>query len=342
MRRKRAIVVDDSRVARRMLSELLDADPGIEVVGTCGTTREAEELIHRLSPDVLTLDIGLPDEDGISFLRRLMSDRPMPVVIVSALTGTGGQLAWQAMQCGAVEVVRKPNREAPWEVVGAQLVGIVRAAADIPRTMLRRLEGRRQPLPETDNADRRLIAIGASTGGPDALRVLLSPLPRTVPGIVVVQHMPAEFTATLAHGLNQSCALEVTEAGHGDRVRPGRVLIAPGGRHMTVRRDGSGFCTLLHNDPPVNGHRPAVDVLLRSVAEQARSDAVGVILTGMGSDGAEGLSAMCAAGARTIAQSKDSCVVFGMPRAALERGAASRATPLHSIAAEMLGARHPV
>ena len=369
----RVLVVDDSAVVRQVMSEILSAAPGIEVVGTASDPIFAMAKMRRDWPDVITLDVEMPRMDGFSFLRQLMAERPTPVIVCSTLTSRGAETTMQALAAGAVSIIAKPTLGLKGFLNDSaqELVAAVRAAARAnlralragagaggPRASARMASGsgaatgaatgaalarlgaatgttpaaaspaRAEAMAETTD---RIIALGTSTGGTQALEAVLRGLPRTVPGIVVVQHMPEKFTAMFAQRLDQVCALEVLEAQDGQRVIPGRVLIAPGGRHMTLRRSGAQYLVEVRDGPPVNRHRPSVDVLFRSVARCAGRNALGVIMTGMGDDGARGLREMFDAGAQTIAQDEASSVVFGMPKEAIRLGAASRILALPSI-----------
>jgi two-component system chemotaxis response regulator CheB len=343
-----AIVIDDSAVVRKHLADLLTAG-GIEVIATASDPLFAWPKMAARWPDVVVLDVEMPRMDGISFLRKIMAERPTPVVMCSTLTAAGAQTTMQALAEGAVAFVTKPKlglREFLMDSTNG-LVAAVRAAA---RAQVRRpLAGRTSPAPQrapstpgapaaapasdamAETTD-RVIAIGSSTGGVQAIEAVLTALPRTTPGIVIVQHMPEKFTAALADRLNGICAMEVKEAKDGDRVLDGRVLIAPGGCHMQLQRSGARYVVGVKDGPLVNRHKPSVDVLFRSVAQFAGANAVGLLLTGMGDDGARGLLAMRQAGARTVAQDEASCVVFGMPREAIRMGAAAEVLSLDAMA----------
>lgn len=332
----RVLIVDDSAVVRSILAHQLDQFPGIEVIGTAPDPYVARDKIVALDPDVVTLDIEMPRMDGITFLRKLMAHRPTRVVIVSSLTPAGGELALEAMEAGAVDVVAKPG---PAYTVGdmtEQLAESVIAAASA------RIEQREQPrgkastrlsLTQTTN---KVVAIGASTGGTVALQHVLTSMPFDSPGILSVLHMPEHFTAAYARRLNELCAIDVVEARDGDAVVRGRALIAPGNKHMVLTRSGASYRVLVKDGPAVNRHRPSVDVLFKSVARYAGRNAVGVLMTGMGSDGAAGLKAMRDAGAPTIAQDEATSVVFGMPKEAIKMGGASKVLPLGQIGAGLL------
>jgi two-component system chemotaxis response regulator CheB len=347
------IVVDDSAVVRRHLADTLTA-AGIEVIATAGDPLFAWPKLRARWPDVLVLDVEMPRQDGISFLREVMAERPTPVVMCSTLTVSGAATTMQAMAEGAVAFVTKPKLGLRDFLVDPTngLVAAVRAAAGakvallVPRaanaapaaaTAARpqatppRLAPDVNPGAMAETTD-RVIAIGASTGGVQAIETVLRGLPRTTPGVVIVQHMPESFTAAFAARLNDLCAMEVREARDGDRVLPGRVLIAPGGRHMQLMRSGAQYVVSVRDGPLVNRHKPSVDVLFKSVAHGAGANARGVLLTGMGDDGARGLLEMRRAGAVCAAQDEASSVVFGMPREAIRLGAADAVLPLEDVA----------
>ncbi len=343
----RVLVVDDSATVRQVLSQLLSSAPGIEVIGTAADPLFALERMNRDWPDVVVLDVEMPRMDGITFLRRLMAQRPTPVVICSSLTEAGARTTMQALAAGAVGIVTKPRLGVKdfLQQAAAEVVAAVRAAARADAGRLAALAARgpapppaaaaapvlREGPERSENAE-KVVAIGTSTGGTQALEVLLTALPRTVPGLVVVQHMPEKFTAAFAARLDGLCALEVREARPGDRVLPGVALIAPGARQMQLVRHGAQYHVEVAAGPPVNRHCPSVDVLFRSVARHAGRHALGILLTGMGDDGARGLLQMREAGARTLAQDEASCVVYGMPREAVRLGAAQRSLPLEAMA----------
>lgn len=345
--RVRVLIVDDSAVMRQLLTAILSRAPDIEVVGTARDAFTARDRILGLRPDVLTLDVEMPGMDGLTFLEKLMRAAPMPVVMVSSLTERGAVTTLRALELGAVDFVAKPKLDvrAGTLTLADELVEKVRAAA---RARLRPLRprpapavpARAEPPPAEPAALPRstwsVIAMGASTGGTEALREVLSSLPADSPGVVVVQHMPEGFTRSFAERLDGLCRVRVREARDGDRILPGHVLIAPGNRHLRVYRSGAVYGVRLSDDPPVNRHRPSVDVLFQSCARALGANAVGVILTGMGGDGARGLLAMRAAGARTIAQDEATCVVFGMPREAIAAGAVEEILPLDQIASRAL------
>ncbi len=348
-KRIRVLVVDDSAVMRQLLAEILGAAPDIEVVGTAPDPYVAREKIKRLNPDVLTLDVEMPRMDGLTFLRNLMRLRPMPVVMVSSLTAQGAEETLEALELGAVDFVTKPAVDVAhgMRAYAETLVEKVRAAAG---ARVRRLALARAPAPR-HSADavlararppralrttHRIVAVGASTGGTEAVRELLAGLPPDAPGIVIAQHIPAAFSGPFARRLDGACALVVREAEDGAPILPGHAYVAPGDRHLLVERSGARYHCRLSDGAPVNRHRPSVDVLFRSVAQAAGPNAVGVLLTGMGEDGARGLLEMREAGARTLAQDEATSVVWGMPGAAVRMGAAEEVLPLGRIAARAL------
>lgn len=343
-RKIRVLIVDDSAVARRSIRDALTQDSEIEVVDVACDAYVAREKILKLQPDVITLDLEMPRMDGLTFLRILNEHHPMPVVVVSALTPQGSAKAMEALAAGAVDVLAKPNGSQALEEVAYQLAHLVKAAA---RARLRpqRPDTRSAPLPPVAEAirpgefsARRIILIGASTGGVEALRLLLPQLPAGLPPIAVVQHIPPNFSRSMAEHLNKLCRFEVREASDGDELRTGLCLVAPGDFHMTLVRFGRGYRVRLTQSPPVHHCRPAVDVLFRSAAEYAGAQAVAALLTGMGSDGARGMQALRAAGARTLAEHEDSCVVYGMPQAAIKLGVVDEVVPLEEMPRAILQA----
>jgi two-component system chemotaxis response regulator CheB len=337
----RVLIVDDSAIVRKILSEALADERDIEVVGTAPDPFVARDKIMALHPDVLTLDIEMPRMDGLTFLKKLMHFNPMPVLVISSLTQPSCRMAVQALELGAVEVLAKPG--------GPYSVGELRnnLAAKIRMAAISRVR-RRQPTPErpavipTTLAADTVIAIGASTGGTEAIAQVLTKLPASTPGIVIAQHIPPQFSRAFAARLNDLCALSVKEAEDGDILKPGCALVAPGDFHMLLRYAGGRHSVTVKTGPRVCYQRPSVDVLFSSVAEAAGRRAIGVLLTGMGSDGAQGLLKMRQAGARTIAQDEATCVVFGMPREAILAGAAQQVLPLAAIANGILTSRRPV
>ncbi len=351
MKEIRVLVVDDSAVVRKVLAELLNAAPGIRVSHAVADPLLAIERMRGDWPDVIVLDVEMPRMDGITFLKRIMNERPTPVVICSTLTEKGAQTTMQALAAGAVSIVTKPRLGLKQFLVDAasELVSAVRAAAG---ANVRRLAPGPELAPVAKHtADvilppaggqamvqttERVVAIGASTGGTQALEQVLTAMPRVSPGIVIVQHMPEKFTTAFAQRLDSICAISVKEAQDKDRVVPGRALIAPGGRHLLLRRTGAQYFVEVIDGPLVNRHRPSVDVLFRSVARCAGANALGIIMTGMGDDGAAGLLEMRKAGAATVAQDERSCVVYGMPKEAVKRGAVEKSVPLGAIYQEIL------
>jgi two-component system, chemotaxis family, protein-glutamate methylesterase/glutaminase len=336
-RKIRVLIVDDSAIVRKVLADALASEPDLEVVGTAPDPYVARDKILSLRPDVLTLDIEMPRMDGLTFLKKMMRAHPLPVIVISSLAQSSSQAAIEALQCGAVDVLAKPG--GPYSVgeLKQDLPQKVRAAAHA-RVALPKTESRAPapPVALAGASSSTVIAIGASTGGTEALREVLSGLPANMPGIVIVQHIPPVFSAAFAKRLNDLCRLRVKEAADGDRVAAGQALIAPGNFHMTLRRVGAGYQVAVGTGPRVCYQRPSVDVLFESVAQVAKGDAIGAILTGMGADGAEGLLKMKRAGARTVAQDEASCVVFGMPREAIRVGAVDRVVPLGKVAAELV------
>jgi two-component system chemotaxis response regulator CheB len=336
----RVLVVDDSPVVRALLREGLGADPAIQVVGVAQDAYEARDLIVRLSPDVLTLDLEMPRMDGLDFLRRLMPQYPLPVVMVTSAADRGPQVALDALAAGAVDFVAKPSgargMSAQEMLVELRTKVKIASTVDVSHWKHRRAE----PAPAAAGAATgvQVIAIGASTGGTEAIRAVLKGLPAQLPGIVIVQHMPAGFTRTFAEQLNASTPLRCAEAQDGDPVRPGTALVAPGGRQIEVVAEGGQLLVRLRGEERHNNHCPSVDVMMRSVAAAAGARSLGVLLTGMGSDGALGMLAMRQAGAITLAQDEQSCVVFGMPREAWACGGATAMKPLDGMAAAMLDA----
>ena len=338
----KVLVVDDSAIVRKIFTEELSREKGIVVVGTAPDPYVARDKIVRLKPDVITLDLEMPRTDGLTFLKKLMKHYPLPVIIVSSLTREGGKLALEAIESGAVEVLSKPGSAYSVGEMKQQLADKIRAAAKArvlrPETVPSgedRVKIPDRPLYETTD---KVIAIGASTGGTQALKKILMKFPPTIPGVVVVQHMPPKFTTAFAERLNQQCQIEVKESEDGDSVRPGRALLAPGNYHMLLRRSGAKYYVSVKHGPLVNHQRPSVDVLFKSTAESVGANAVGVILTGMGSDGAQGLLKMREAGAKTIGQDETSCVVYGMPKEAYKCGAVEKVVPLDRISHEIINA----
>jgi len=337
-RKTRVLIVDDSAIVRMILSESLAGEPDLEVVGTAPDPYVARDKILALRPDVLTLDIEMPRMDGLTFLKKLMHFHPMPAVIISSLAQPSCQAAVQALEFGAVEVLAKPG--GPYSVCELRntLAAKIRAAA---ASKVRRPSPAETPCRIVSAALPlgTVIAIGASTGGTEAIAAVLTKMPATSPPIVIAQHIPPEFSRAFANRLNEICAVEVGEARDADELRPGLALVAPGELHLLLRRNGAGYSVSVKTGPRVCYQRPSVDVLFQSVSDAAGAAAIGVILTGMGNDGAQGLLKMRSAGARTIAQDEASCVVFGMPREAIELGAAELVDPLSAVAQAILSSR---
>jgi len=334
-RKIRVLIVDDSAIVRRALSEIVASHPDLEVAGTATDPFVARDKILALKPDVLTLDIEMPRMDGLTFLRKLMKYHPLPVVVISSLGQASSRAALEALQSGAVDVVAKPGGPYLVTELRDQLANKIRAAA--MATLRREKPAETAPVPVVRPRDRSvsLIAIGASTGGVEALRCVLMALPPEMPPIVVVQHIPAIFSAEFARRLDKTCQIRVKEAADGDALEDGRALIAPGNFHLTIRGSTSAFRAVVRGGDPVQYQRPSVDVLFESVAREAGGSAAGVILTGMGADGAAGLLAMKRAGSPTLAQNEASCVVFGMPREAIRLGAVDEIVPLDRIGPEL-------
>jgi two-component system chemotaxis response regulator CheB len=342
------LIVDDSAVVRQVLTEMLSADRGIEVMGAAPDPLFAMKKMEARWPDVIVLDIEMPRMDGLTFLRKIMSERPTPVVICSTLTQKGAETTMQAMSAGAVSIITKPRaglkgflqdsaNDVATAVKAAARARVNKmrstsASASLPVESVQLSPTRGSLLKTTQ----QLVAIGTSTGGTQALEVVLTALPAMCPGIVIVQHMPEKFTDMFAQRLNGLCKIQVREARDRDRVLPGLALIAPGGRHMKIERSGAHYIARVFDGPPVNRHKPSVDVLFRSVADQAGKNAVGFILTGMGGDGARGLKAMHDAGAHTVAQDEKSSIVFGMPKEAIALGAAGKIIGLGEVAREIM------
>lgn len=337
----KVLCVDDSALIRSLMTEIINSQPDMEVVGTAPDPLVARELIKRLNPDVLTLDVEMPRMDGLDFLERLMRLRPMPVLMVSSLTERGSEITMRALELGAVDFVTKPKlgiRDGLMEYTDT-IADKLRAAARArirpataapdtaePAPMLR------TPLLSTE----KLIIVGASTGGTEAIKEFLMPLPPDSPAVLIVQHMPAGFTRSFAQRLNGLCRLTVKEAEHGERVLPGYVYIAPGDQHLLLARSGANYVAHLSQDPPVNRHRPSVDVLFDSAAQHAGKNAIGVILTGMGKDGARGMLRMRDAGAYNLAQDEHSCIVFGMPKEAIATGGVHEVVPLNQMSQRVM------
>ncbi|MCW2474400.1 MULTISPECIES: chemotaxis response regulator protein-glutamate methylesterase [unclassified Symbiopectobacterium] len=333
------LCVDDSALMRQIMTEIINSHPDMEVVATAPDPLVARDLIKKFNPQVLTLDVEMPRMDGLDFLEKLMRLRPMPVVMVSSLTGKGSEVTLRALELGALDFVTKPQlgiREgmlAYSEMIAEKIRMAAKArlpqrsASSEPTKIMQHM-----PILSSE----KLIAIGASTGGTEAIRQVLQPLPATSPALLITQHMPPGFTKSFAERLNKLCQITVKEAEDGERVLPGHAYIAPGARHLELVKSGANYQVRLNDGPPVNRHRPSVDVLFRSVAQYAGRNAVGVILTGMGNDGAAGMLAMHQAGAYTLAQNEASCVVFGMPREAIATGGVDEVVDLSQVSQRML------
>jgi len=340
LKRIKVLIVDDSAIVRKIFSEELSKFPDIEVAGTAPDPYVARDKIVKLNPDVITLDIEMPKMDGLTFLKKLMRYYPLPVIIVSSLTPKGGKLTLEAMDIGAVEVIAKPGGSYTVGDMSTQLAEKIRAASWVK--IAKKDPGNQPasvgsgPIRALSKTSNKVIAIGASTGGTEALKNVLSRMPSNSPGIVAVQHMPAKFTTAFADRLNDICQIRVKEARNNDSVNPGSALIAPGNYHMILRRSGARYYVEVKDGPMVHHQRPAVDVLFKSTAQYAGPNSIGAILTGMGADGAEGLLRMKQAGAKTIAQDEKSCVVFGMPKEAIKLGAADKVVPLDRVAEEIV------
>ena len=335
----KVLVVDDSAIVRKIFSEELSRYPDIEIVGTAPDPYVARDKILTLKPQVITLDIEMPRMDGLTFLKKLMRYYPLPVIIVSSLTPSGGKLALEAIESGAVDVAAKPGSSYTVGDMSDQLAEKIRAASLVRVSAgAPQMKAECHPMPMTSMTltTHKVVAIGASTGGTEALKSVLMRLPLNAPGVIVVQHMPANFTSAFANRLDGLCQVGVKEASDGDSVIPGRALIAPGNYHMLLRRSGARYYVEVKDGPMVHHQRPAVDVLFKSTARYAGANAVGVILTGMGADGAEGLLDMKRAGASTIAQDEKTCVVFGMPKEAIKLGCVDKIAPLDQISREIL------
>ncbi|MDQ3184997.1 MAG: chemotaxis response regulator protein-glutamate methylesterase [Pseudomonadota bacterium] len=342
----KVLIIDDSALIRKILTKIIDAQPDMRVVGTVGDPLAAREMIRNLEPDVLTLDVEMPKMDGLDFLERLMRLRPMPVVMVSTLTRQGSEAALRALELGAIDFVSKPQLD----IVGKlqdyahEIIDKIRAAS------VARIQKRPAPVigpkqkaevmlpkpPSRMALTEKLIVIGASTGGTEAIKDVLMGMPPDCPAILITQHMPKAFTKLFAARLDSLCRLHVKEAEHGERAIPGYAYIAPGNRHLSVRKSGANYIVTLSDEPPVNRHRPSVEVLFRSVAQHVGANAFGIMLTGMGKDGAAAMLDMKHAGAWNIAQDEATCVVYGMPKEAIAAGGVHEELPLGSIAGRVL------
>lgn len=351
MTKKKVLIVDDSALVRQLLTEMLRGDPDLEVVGTAADPFAAREKIKALNPDVITLDVEMPRMDGVTFLENLMRLRPTPVVMVSSLTQKGAEVTLRALELGAVDFVSKPTVDLAGTLqnYAGELIAKVKIAAGA--NVNRRIAPSHSSVAPKLTADailptnngkgflrttERIIAIGASTGGTEALREVISALPPDAPAVVITQHIPAAFSKPFAERLDKASAMKVFHAEDGQYILPGHAYVAPGDKHLMVERDGARYLCRLSDGPPVNRHRPSVDVMFRSVAQKVGPNAVGIILTGMGDDGARGLKEMLEAGAHTAAQDEASSVVWGMPGSAVKLNACERVEPLHRMAAVML------
>lgn len=348
----KVLVVDDSAVVRQTLTEILDADPHIEVVGSAADPYVAAARLRQVVPDVITLDVEMPRMDGLTFLKKLMSQHPIPVVMCSSLTEAGCETTLRALEYGAVDIIQKPRMGARQFLEESKITicDAVKAAAGARVQAYKGAMKVAQPKVSADavlappkptgkamaRTTERVVLVGASTGGTEALRVLLESLPKDCPGTVIVQHMPENFTAAFAKRLDGLCEIEIKEAADGDRVLTGRALIAPGNKHTLLKRSGAFYYVEVKDGPLVCRHRPSVDVLFRSGARYAGANAIGVIMTGMGDDGAKGLLEMKEAGASTLAQDEASCVVFGMPKEAINLGAVGKVVSLGGLAQNIL------
>ncbi|HEX8962816.1 MAG TPA: chemotaxis response regulator protein-glutamate methylesterase [Rhodocyclaceae bacterium] len=353
----KVMVVDDSAVVRQVVTQAIASDPSIEVIATAQDPVFALDKMKSLWPDVLVVDIEMPRMDGLTFLKKIMAEHPTPVIICSSLAEKGAQVTMEALAAGAFTIITKPKMgvKSFLQDSANDIVTAIKSAARANMTAVRRMTAAPaaalNPAPKL-SADAmlasghtgasmygttdRLVAIGTSTGGTQALEAVLTRLPAVCPGIVIVQHMPEKFTAMFAERLNGLCKLEVREAQHGDRVIPGRALIAPGGRHMMLKRSGAQYYVEVADGPLVNRHKPSVDVLFRSVAQVAGKNALGIIMTGMGDDGARGMREMHDAGAQTVAEDESTCVVFGMPKEAIKLGGVDKVVPLDRIPQEIV------
>lgn len=356
----RVLIVDDSALVRKMLKEMLQTDPDIEVVGTASDPYDAREKIKKLKPDVLTLDVEMPKMDGITFLANLMRLRPMPVLMVSSLTVKGADVILRALELGAVDYVTKPKIDLAYslEQYGEEIISKIKVASVTNvRTLVKKMSEINAPVQVKINVDavvnkatgrqhfsttESIVAIGASTGGTEAIKDVLMMLPATAPGTVITQHIPAAFSQQFARRLDGACAMKVCQAEDGQQILPGHVYVAPGDKHLLVVRDGARYHCKLNDGELVNRHKPAVDVLFCSLAQCAGKNAIGVLLTGMGDDGAQGLKELQESGAVTIAQDKESSVVWGMPGSAVKLGAVDSVLPLHMIADALLSHKQSV
>lgn len=342
MTKTRVLIIDDSALVRSLLTEIINREPDMEAIGAAPDPLAAREMIRASNPDVLTLDVEMPKMDGLDFLERLMRLRPLPVVMVSTLTERGAEVTLRALELGAVDFVAKPRIgiASGMQELARDITDRIRAAAHaklhrragVPHAPVAEGQSKARPASYSRLSTEKLIAIGASTGGTEAIREVLTRLPADCPAVLITQHMPPGFTRSFAQRLDSLCRITVSEAQDGERVLPGHAYVAPGGRHMRLARSGSNYVVTLDDGEPVNRHRPSVDVLFRSVAANAGRNAMGVMLTGMGKDGAAAMLEMKRAGSFTIAQDEASCIVFGMPKEAIALGAVDEVLPLTRIA----------
>jgi two-component system chemotaxis response regulator CheB len=350
MKKIKVLIVDDSALVRQTLHDILSSDPRIEVIGLASDPFIAAEKIKEVLPDVITLDVEMPRMDGLTFLKKIMSQHPIPVVICSSLAGKNTETAMKALEFGAVEVIHKPalGTKQMLQESSTLLCDVVVAASHTKTKKISKEPSLAQPKLSADviiskarpdavlQTTEKVVAVGASTGGTEALRVFLEAMPRDCPGIVIVQHMPEGFTAAFSKRLDSICQISVKEAANNDTVLPGHALIAPGNYHLLLKRSGARYYVEIKSGPLVSRHRPSVDVLFRSAARYAGRNAISVIMTGMGDDGAKGMLEMKDAGAYTIAQNEESCIVFGMPHEAIKLGGVDKVLPLEAIAGEIM------
>jgi two-component system chemotaxis response regulator CheB len=346
----KVLIVDDSAVVRQALTEILNSDDMIAVIGTAADPIIALKKIGVERPDVITLDVEMPRMDGLTFLKKIMATDPIPVVMCSSLTEKGTEITMKSLQYGAVEIINKPKLGARQFLEESRILicDAVKAASRVRVRCLASLMNVPEPKLTADvmlerpghlesfRTTEKIVAVGASTGGTEALRIFLQDLPYDAPGLIIVQHMPQHFTAAFARRLNSICRIDIKEAADGDSVIPGRALIAPGNRHMLLKRSGTRYYVEIKDGPLVSRHRPSVDVLFRSVARYAGMNAIGVIMTGMGDDGARGMAEMKQMKACTLAQNEDTCVVFGMPQEAIKQGGVDKVLPLEALAKEVI------
>lgn len=343
MAKIRVLIVDDSAVIRKLLEKIFGSSPDIEVVGTAADPYIARDKLIALKPDVMTLDVEMPRMDGISFLEKVMQHFPTRTIIFSSLAKTGSETYLRALEAGAIEIMEKPSIDVSQslEKLSAEFINTVKAVAKARLNPVKKIAVPTGPVAKIASASlarttHQLVAVASSTGGTEALKVFLSGMPADIPGTLVVQHMPPGFTKSFADNLNKMFPFEVKEAAEGDQVVPGRVLIAPGNYHMEIQRSGAFYYVKLHQGPALHSVRPAADYMMKSVAKYVGKNALGVVLTGMGKDGAEGLLEMKNAGAYTVVQNEETCVVYGMPGAAVALGATDRILPLDKIAGDLI------